>query len=35
MDEYNKIKAGANDFETEADREVLETNLTAYAIWGL
>lgn len=35
MDEFNQIKSDNNDFETEADREVLETNLTAYAIWGL
>lgn len=35
MDEYNSIKAGANKFETEKDREILEQDLTAYAIFGL
>jgi len=35
LDEFNQLKSDNNDFETEADREVLEQNLTAYAIFGL
>ena len=35
MDEYESIKAANNDFETEADREVLEDKLTALCVWGL
>jgi len=35
MDEYNQIKAGNNNFEKEKDREILEKDLTAYAIFGL
>jgi len=35
MAEYENIKSENNDFETEKDREVLENNLTAYAIFGL
>jgi len=35
MDEFERIKAENNDFETEADREVLEQDLTAVCIFGL
>lgn len=35
LDEFNRIKSENNDFESEADREVLEQNLTAYGIFGL
>ena len=35
MNEFNRIKGENNDFETEGDREVLENDLTAYAIFGL
>ena len=35
MNEYEKIKAANNDFETEEDREVLEDKLTAVGIFGL
>jgi len=35
MDEYESIKAANNEFETEADREILEDKLTALCVWGL
>lgn len=35
MDEYETLKAGNNDFEKEADRECLETDLEAIGIFGL
>jgi Ca2+ transporting ATPase len=35
MADYEALKAENNDFEKEADREVLEQNLTALAIFGL
>ena len=35
MHEYEQIKREHNDFETEADKEALEIDLTALAIFGL
>lgn len=35
MSEFESIKAANNNFEKEADREALETNLTAYGIFAL
>jgi len=35
MAEFEQIKADNNNFESEGDREVLETNLTAYGIFAL
>ena len=35
MDEFNQVKADNNNFESEGDREILEKDLTAYAIFGL
>jgi hypothetical protein len=35
MSEFESIKKQNNDFETEKDREVLETNLTSYGIFAL
>jgi len=35
MDEFNQVKAENNNFESEGDREILEKDLTAYAIFGL
>ncbi len=35
MDDYEALKAANNDFEKEADREVLETDLEAIGIFGL
>lgn len=35
LEEYNRLKAENNDFEKEADREVLETGLTAIGLFGL
>lgn len=34
-DDYNRIKEANNDFEKEADREVLEYDLEAIGIFGL
>jgi len=34
-DQYEELKASNNNFEKEADREVLETDLTAVGIWGI
>jgi len=35
MSEYESIKANANNFDKESDKEVLETDLTAVGIFGL
>lgn len=35
MDEYNACKDENNGFESEADREAMERDLTAYGIFGL
>ena len=35
MSEFESIKAANNNFEKEAAREALETNLTAYGIFAL
>lgn len=35
MAEFNQIKSQNNDFEKEADREILEQDLTAVGIFGL
>jgi magnesium-transporting ATPase (P-type) len=35
MDEFNQCKADNNNFESEGDREIMEKDLTAYAIFGL
>jgi P-type Ca2+ transporter type 2C len=35
MDEFNQVKADNNNFASEGDREILEKDLTAYAIFGL
>jgi Ca2+-transporting ATPase len=35
MDEFNSIKSENNDFEKEADREILEHELVAVGIFGL
>jgi len=35
MEQYEELKAANNDFETEADREVLEDELVAVGIFGL
>jgi len=35
MDEFEQIKADNNNFETHADKEVLEDNLCALGIFGL
>lgn len=33
--EYNDLKAENGDFEKESDRQCLETDLVAVAIWGI
>jgi len=35
LDEFNSIKDDNNGFEKEADREILEQDLTAVGIFGL
>lgn len=35
MEEYKYYKKSNNDFEKEADKECLETDLTAVGIFGL
>jgi magnesium-transporting ATPase (P-type) len=35
MAEYEQTKADNNNFESEGDREIMEKDLTAYAIFGL
>ena len=35
MEEFEKIKTKNNNFEKEADREILETNLIAVGLFGL
>jgi magnesium-transporting ATPase (P-type) len=35
LDDYEQLKASNNDFEKEADRECLETDLEAIGIFGL
>lgn len=35
MTEFNELRESNNNFESEADREVLEENLTATAIFAL
>jgi len=35
VEDFEALKADNNDFETDADRECLETDLTAIGIFGL
>jgi len=35
MADFEQVKADNNNFESEADRECLEKDLVAYAIFGL
>jgi magnesium-transporting ATPase (P-type) len=35
MEDYEALKAESNDFETEADKEVLEKGLIGIGIFGL